>query len=209
MTTADTRPGPSLETSHYVPEGYTATINSMLDYPWPKDAGPGFSRESERAMARIVIAVADLYVAGEYAGAAGLVAEKLSALPAEWSPVRYFQVVAEAMALPVWERYTQQQRQRGYEYAARYVRARLYEWLRPSHRHSADGKEPEKFVLGDLSRVARIAFTEQVVAKTDYRRWLAQVQAYAATHPDDEFVPAELRQIMNRWRDRKLPQAFF
>jgi len=211
MTAADTeaRPAPTLATSQYAPEGYTASVNSMLNHPWPKDAGPTAVRESEHEIMRTVIAVADLYVSGAAEGAAELVAEKLPALPAEWSPLRYFESVAEQMALPIWERYTERQRARGYEYAARYVRARLREWLRPPLQHSGAGEEPEKFVFRDLPRAAQHAFTEQAMAKTEYRRWLAQVQAYMATHPDDEFRPAELREITARWQDWKLPQAFF
>lgn len=195
--------------ARYAPEGYTATINRLLNYPWPDGVTSEDIREAEHAIMRIVIEVAEQYRTGEVDAAQRLVAEKLPSLPGEWSPLLYFEASAQQMAIPVWGEYTDEQRQRGYRYAAHYVMARLAEWLRPAHRHSAAGEPEEKFTLTGQPREVQRAFTELFAAKIEYRRCLTQMQAFMATHPDDEFEPALLRAITQRWSDYKLEQAFF
>jgi hypothetical protein len=200
---------PNLAASRYVPEGYTATINTMLNYPWPEGTTNADIRAAEHALMRIVIEVAEKAAAGELDDAWQLVAEKLPGLPEEWSPLAYFEASAQQMAIPVWDEYTEEQRRRGHQYAARYAMARLAEWLRLAHKHNPGAEDGERFVLSEQTRAARWAFTEQFAAKTEYRRRLAQMQAYLATHTDEEFVPGQMRAIAARWSDFNSEQAFF
>jgi hypothetical protein len=204
MTDVVTNPAPA--TSRYTPECYAAHLNSLLNYPWPEGSTP---RETEHALMRVLIEVADAYVAGEALTAARLVAQKLPELPVELSPMRYFRTVAEQMAIPMWGEYTAEQRQRGYQYAARYVKRRLEEWLAPKHRHSLGAEPQEPFKLGDLSRSARCAYMDLFYKMTEYRRALTMMRAYLATHPDGEVQPAQLRAITERWADFQLEQGFF
>jgi hypothetical protein len=197
---------PTAATSHYTPEGYAAHLNSLLNHPWPEGATP---RETEHELMRVLIEVADAYIAGEALTAARLVAQKLPGLPVELSPMRYFRTAAEQMAVPVWGEYTAEQRQRGYQYAARYVRTRLTEWLRPPHRHSPAAEPEEPFNLRDLPYPARRAHMDLFHRMTWYRRTLTMMQAYLATHPGGEVQPAQLRAITERWTDFRSEQGFF
>lgn len=200
---------PSLATSCYSPEPFASHISRMINYPWPAGTTQADCNEDANQIMRVIIEVVDLYVAGDEPAAVALVAEKLPTLPVEWSPLAYFRAVAIQMAFPIWEQYTEEQQQRGDRYAARYVRERLTRWLRPRHAHSAGTPEPEKFEYSKLPQAARWAYMDEVTAKHDYRRWLTQMQAYLATHTDEDFDPAQLRTISARWQDYKLPQAFF
>lgn len=199
--------GPNMEAG-YVPEGYTATLNSMTHWPWPDGTTQEQVRESEHTIMRAVIEVAEAYGRGDALEAQRLVALKLPDVPADWSPLRYFRRVAQEMAVPVWEQYTAQQRQRGYEYAARYVRRKLIEWLEPRGRKHATAEELA-FKWTDAPEVARRKNLDQAMVLSEYRRWLTMLMAYLATHPDDEVVPAQMRAIKDRWTDFRSPQAFF
>lgn len=196
----------------YCPEAYASHLIRITRWPWPEGTTPAQSRAAEHDLMRVLIEVADAYVGGDTLDVGRLVAQKLPDIPVELSPLRYFRAVARQMATPLWEQYTAEQRKRGYEYAALYVRGRMAAWLQPRHRHSAEEieeiEEPE-FTWSDMPREARVQYTEQFAAKTTYRRWLTMVQAYLATHPGDEVVPAELRTVMGRWVEPDQVQAFF
>lgn len=200
---------PELASSRYVPEGFTAHINSTIHWPWPEGTTQPDVRAAEEEIMRTVIEVAELFTTDQRDAAAALVAEKLPTLPAEWSPLLYFEAVARQMALPVWEEYTETQKCRAYQYAAKYVRARLLEWLRPARAHAVGAPEDEKFLWRDQPKAVYWAYLAELVHKTEYRRRLTQMQAYLATHPDDEVQPAQLRAITGRWGDYKQAQAFF
>lgn len=196
-------------TSGYCPEGYAAHLNHLLNCPRLEGSTQADVRASEREVIGALIDVAVAYATVNPSRAEELVAELLPPMPAELSPLRFFEAVAEQMALPVWDQYTAVQRERGFQYAARYVSHKLNQRLAPRSRVSGTGEVREKFELTAMTRAQQWAYTEVFMAKTEYRRWLTQVQAYMATHPDGEVVPAQLRAIMDRWEDFRSEQAFF
>lgn len=209
MTMPDTPTMPADRPVHgperHTADAYASALNSITHYPWPEGVTP---RDTERDVMLAIAEIAQVYADGDAERAVQLTAEKLPDVPEGWEPLCYFEAVAEQMAFPMWEHYSAEQRDRGYRYAARWVKARLDEWMRP-RRLDTNGEPAESCSFRDLPRAVQLAYADAVVGRAEYQRMLGQVRAYLATHPDDEFEPGQLRAIVTRFSDFRLPQAFF
>lgn len=165
---------------HYEPGGFSHAIASELNGP---DAEPFPQRQ--KVVAGALVDAFDAIAAGQPP------AWPFPQLDYDYHPRTFALSMARRMAGPLWERYSCEQKRRAMRYAARYSARRLRSLHFAPHPISVPSD-----VYSALPDEVRRYQMQLWHDRSQLERRQTMVNAYLAVHTDDEFVPAELRQVV-------------